>query len=300
MAYSVELKEKVISYLEAGHTYEEAQRIFKVGQATISKWHQRYRETGETKNVDLKKLKAYIVENPDATYKEITKVFDCSKYYVQIACKELGITIKQEPKLSPDKLKSYMEKHPYATLAETAEALGASVSTVLRVLSQSGVTRIVPPRKPRKLDPEQLRRYIKEHPDATLKEIGEEFECSGPNVLYALRKHNIPRSKPLPKLRTVDLEEFKEYVRANPDADIREISKGLGCSESTARRVFSRLGLIYKMPPQKSKKVDPKSLRDYMVKYPTATFEDIAKVYACSERTVYRAFKQLQKPSLEG
>jgi len=50
-------------------------------------------------------------------------------------------------------------------------------------------------RKPRKLPPDELMRYIEEHPDAFLSEIGERFECSAPAVSKALKKLNITRKK---------------------------------------------------------------------------------------------------------
>jgi len=50
-------------------------------------------------------------------------------------------------------------------------------------------------RKPRKLPPEELRRYIDEHPDAFLSEIGKHFGCSAPAVFKALEKLKITRKK---------------------------------------------------------------------------------------------------------
>ena len=50
-------------------------------------------------------------------------------------------------------------------------------------------------RKPRKLDPERLKAYIKAHPDAYLREIAEEFNCCETAVTYALRRLKITRKK---------------------------------------------------------------------------------------------------------
>lgn len=52
-------------------------------------------------------------------------------------------------------------------------------------------------RKPRKLPPDALARYIEEHPDAFLKEIGEQFSCSAEAVRKALKKIGITRKKRL-------------------------------------------------------------------------------------------------------
>ena len=50
-------------------------------------------------------------------------------------------------------------------------------------------------RKPRKLQPDELTRYVDEHPDAFLDEIGGHFNCSGEAVRKALKKLKITRKK---------------------------------------------------------------------------------------------------------
>jgi transposase len=53
-----------------------------------------------------------------------------------------------------------------------------------------------PPRRTfKKLDPVKLKAYVKEHPDAYLKEIGEVFGCSDTAVLKAFKRLNITRKK---------------------------------------------------------------------------------------------------------
>ena len=52
-----------------------------------------------------------------------------------------------------------------------------------------------PCRSFRKLDPEKLKEYVAEHPDAYLKEIGETFGCSDTAVLKAFKRLGITRKK---------------------------------------------------------------------------------------------------------
>ena len=52
-----------------------------------------------------------------------------------------------------------------------------------------------PPRKHRKLDPEQLKRYVADHPDAYLQEIGEVFGCTDEAVRKAFKRLGITRKK---------------------------------------------------------------------------------------------------------
>lgn len=50
-------------------------------------------------------------------------------------------------------------------------------------------------RKPKKICPEQLVKYIEQYPDAYLYEIAEEFNCSDVAIFKALKKLNITRKK---------------------------------------------------------------------------------------------------------
>ena len=50
-------------------------------------------------------------------------------------------------------------------------------------------------RKPKKIDPETLRVYVKEHPDATQREIADEFHCSNQAISKALKRLDITRKK---------------------------------------------------------------------------------------------------------
>jgi len=47
----------------------------------------------------------------------------------------------------------------------------------------------------RKIDPERLKEYLQQHPDAYLKEIAEEFGCSDVAIIKALRRLKITRKK---------------------------------------------------------------------------------------------------------
>ena len=52
-------------------------------------------------------------------------------------------------------------------------------------------------RKPRKLPPDELRRYVEENPDDFLYEIGAHFGCSGEAVRKSLKKLKITYKKTL-------------------------------------------------------------------------------------------------------
>jgi len=63
-------------------------------------------------------------------------------------------------------------------------------------LAETGEIKNKPVNRPfKKIDPERLRTYIKDHPDAYLKEIAEEFGCSAPAVQKALRRLGFTHKK---------------------------------------------------------------------------------------------------------
>ncbi|MDR2697952.1 MAG: transposase [Holophagales bacterium] len=85
------------------------------------------------------------------------------------------------------------------TMSKAGEVFGISVFTVNRwrqKLKNTGELKDEPRRvKFKKIDPHKLKEYVKKHPDAYLKEIGEAFSCSAVAVLKAFRKLNITRKK---------------------------------------------------------------------------------------------------------
>lgn len=87
MAYSEDLRERVIAYLNEGHTQEETSIIFKVGTTTIKNWVALLSERGSLEKRPLdrcprifesEKLNTYIEENPDVLLKDIAAKFNGS------------------------------------------------------------------------------------------------------------------------------------------------------------------------------------------------------------------------------
>lgn len=104
MAYSTDLRKKVIAFLSRGHSQREAQKVFGVGLSAVSRWHRQYQATGSLSNnypcrrhrkLDMEKLQAYVRQHPDAYLKEIGEVFGCSDVAVFYAFKRLDITRKK-------------------------------------------------------------------------------------------------------------------------------------------------------------------------------------------------------------
>jgi len=85
------------------------------------------------------------------------------------------------------------------TKAETAAVFQVGTSTLQTWKSQLNETGTLEPKKRRetwrKIDPEKLKAYLEQHPDAYLKEIAQVFKCSDVAVLKAMRRLTITRKK---------------------------------------------------------------------------------------------------------
>jgi len=83
--------------------------------------------------------------------------------------------------------------------AETAAVFGVGTTTLQRWKSQLNATGSLAPKKRketwRKIDPEKLRKYVKEHPDAYQHEIATAFGVRLYAIQKALKRLRITRKK---------------------------------------------------------------------------------------------------------
>ena len=110
----------IVSYLNNGHTEEEAKKEFCVSIPSMTRWQKMLRETGSLEDKEVQRnprklpdeeLKAYIAENPDAYFTEIAEHFNCSGEGVRKACKRLGITRKKKTKRYRERGEVWFEWH---------------------------------------------------------------------------------------------------------------------------------------------------------------------------------------------
>jgi len=88
------------------------------------------------------------------------------------------------------------EGHTWSQAQEAFKISTTAINSWRRKYKETGECKnVTPPRKAKKLDAEKLRSYVKKHPDAYLKEIGEAFGCSDTAVHKALRRLGITRKK---------------------------------------------------------------------------------------------------------
>ena len=106
-AYSEDLRERVIKYMEDGHKKSEASNVFGVDRRTIYTWEKLKEEQGHLrrrpiykpkyKKMNPKDLIKYVEENPDKTQKEIAEHFGVKAPSLWEALKKLNITRKKRP-----------------------------------------------------------------------------------------------------------------------------------------------------------------------------------------------------------
>ena len=102
--YSVDLREKVIAYLENNGDKTTASQLFQIGIATIYRWLSRKKKKGNVKpirrkyaykKIDDTLLVKYVEENPDKFLSEIAKQFSVTPQAIFYACKRLKLTRKK-------------------------------------------------------------------------------------------------------------------------------------------------------------------------------------------------------------
>lgn len=103
-AYSTDLREKVLKYLEKNDDKKKASNLFEVDRSTIYRWIKRKNEQGTLepthreyayRKIDYTKLKKYVQEHPDAFLFEIAEEFSVTLQAIFYALKKLKITLKK-------------------------------------------------------------------------------------------------------------------------------------------------------------------------------------------------------------
>lgn len=103
-AYSVDLRERVLGYLQQKDDKKKASKIFKVGIATVYRWVRQKKEKGHVephhreysyRKLDYNLLAQYVKEHPDHFLIEIAQHFSVTEQAIFYALKKLKITRKK-------------------------------------------------------------------------------------------------------------------------------------------------------------------------------------------------------------
>ena len=85
------------------------------------------------------------------------------------------------------------------SLAQTSEVFNVAINTIRKwekqLETEGHLRKHTFIRSFKKIDPEKLRAFVKEHPDAYLREIAEAFKCCQTAIRKALKRLQITRKK---------------------------------------------------------------------------------------------------------
>ena len=106
-AYTLDLRQRVVSFIQAGGSTAEARRHFALGRSTIYRYLAAVKTNtlapkttwGSWRKLDPAKLQAQVEKHPDATLAELQKVFAVSHHAVWTRLNQLGFTLKKTHKI---------------------------------------------------------------------------------------------------------------------------------------------------------------------------------------------------------
>lgn len=102
MAYSPDLRKRILDFIKAGGKKSEASRLFTVARSTIDRWLAaenplEIKKTGPKKMrvIDEEALRKHVADFPDLTQKERAAHFKVSEFRIGYGLRKLGITRKK-------------------------------------------------------------------------------------------------------------------------------------------------------------------------------------------------------------
>ena len=104
MSYSIDLREKVVAFVDSGSSVIKAAEIFQIGTTTIHSWRVKKKAEGNLGNKPLNRphkkispevLRALIAARPDMYLREIAEEFNCCTNAISKALRRLNITRKK-------------------------------------------------------------------------------------------------------------------------------------------------------------------------------------------------------------
>lgn len=119
----------------------------------------------------------------------------------------------------------YLKGH---TLEQTASVFSVSKSSVsewVQKYQKTGTLNNKPLHRGfKKIDPEKLRKYVKDHPDDNQKEIAKAFKCSPQAISKALKRNGITRKKKTRRYKEQDPDKVAEYQEKIKNIDPETIA----------------------------------------------------------------------------
>jgi len=109
-AYPVELRERIVVFVEEGGSKVDASRHFQISRQTVYRYLTAQQggnlapkpQGGSKKKFESEKLRKAVVKNPDATLKEYGEKLGVSHVAVWQRLRQLAITLKKRPCATPN------------------------------------------------------------------------------------------------------------------------------------------------------------------------------------------------------
>lgn len=104
--YSIDLREKVIKYIESDNSQQSASKIFNLNPSTVSRWWLRYKRegnyaarkrVGKAPRVNASLVEDYVKTHPNFTSAEMGKHFCMTSVGAHYWLKKLGYSYKKKP-----------------------------------------------------------------------------------------------------------------------------------------------------------------------------------------------------------
>jgi len=107
-AYALDLRERVVKFIQGGGSKAEAARRFDLARSSVYRYLSAAqngtlapkKSWGHWRKLDPQKLQAHVNKHPDATLKELQKAFGVSHHAVWVRLRQLGFTLKKTHKIS--------------------------------------------------------------------------------------------------------------------------------------------------------------------------------------------------------
>jgi transposase len=151
------------------------------------------------------------------------------------------------------------------------------------------------------IDPDELRLYVKSHPEANLQKLANHFNCSITKVRNAIKRYGIAYVSNQRKSATAPQpEELQRYIDKHPDYTLQQIGGHFSCTGSAIGDIIRRYKLIYSqkrgMNHKGNPKLSPEELHGYIAKHPGANQCQIASHFGCHRDTIKNTLKRHQIP----
>ena len=106
--YALDLRERVVKFIRSGGSKAGAARRFDLGRSTVYRYLDAVQagtlapkaSWGHWRKLDPQKLQVHVKKHPDATLKELQKVFGVSHHALWVRLRQLGFTLKKTHKIS--------------------------------------------------------------------------------------------------------------------------------------------------------------------------------------------------------